>query len=68
MMININIEEYTTIEVLDLIITQPKQFKIALLSVFTLCVSVEYEQGKKHIFTGDIYEIYKEVSVLWQRC
>ena len=41
--------------VVDIINTQPKQVKLTLYSIFT--VSIE---NKGPIFTGDIYELYKE--------
>ncbi|MBI2109744.1 ORC1-type DNA replication protein [Candidatus Woesearchaeota archaeon] len=42
--------------VLDIINTQPKQFRITLYSVLTVCG----DGSKKPIFTGDIYGVYKE--------
>ena len=41
--------------VVDIVTTQPKQFKITLHSILTVCKDV----ANKHIFTGDVYEIYK---------
>lgn len=40
--------------VLDIVNTQPKQFKLVLHSIFNICLG-----AKSPIFTGDIYEIYK---------
>jgi len=44
--------------VLDIIITQPKQFQLVLYSILLL-----YDQDKKKniIFTGEIYVLYKEL-------
>ena len=42
-------------KVLDIVHTQPKQFQLTLFSILTL-----NEQPGGPIFTGDIYEIYKE--------
>ena len=42
--------------VVDIVTTQPKQFKITLHSIFSVC----NEGNCKQIFTGDVYEIYKE--------
>ena len=39
--------------VLDIISSQPKQSQTALLSIFSL-------EKNKHLFTGDVYEIYKK--------
>lgn len=41
--------------VIDIITTQPKQFKLTLFSILSLC-----NNGSKGIFTGDIYNVYKE--------
>jgi len=41
----------------DIITTQPKQSQITLLSIFQMAKAV----GSRPIFTGDIYEIYKEL-------
>jgi len=41
--------------VLDIVSTQPKQFKLTLYSIFN-CI-----KGNEIIFTGDIYNYYKEV-------
>ncbi len=49
-------------KVYDIIVTQPKQFKLSLLSIFTLCGAQATEE-KSHIFTGDVYEIYKNLCV-----
>nr|MBI4156671.1 ORC1-type DNA replication protein [Candidatus Woesearchaeota archaeon] len=42
--------------VVDIINTQPKQFKIALFSIFNICSG-----EKENIFTGDVFEVYKDV-------
>lgn len=42
--------------VLDVIETQPKQFKLALYSILHICSKRKNET----IFTGDVYELYKE--------
>lgn len=42
--------------VLEVVKTQPKQCKLALHAIFTLCL----KNDKKPVFTGDIYEIYKD--------
>ena len=48
--------------VLDIVSTQPKQFKITLYSIFNSC---EDKKGNgSGVFTGDIYEIYKKNCVL----
>ncbi|MDD5253715.1 MAG: ORC1-type DNA replication protein [Candidatus Nanoarchaeia archaeon] len=44
--------------VLDTISTQPKQFKLALYSIFSMTFSDD-----KPIFTGDIYELYKDACI-----
>jgi len=41
--------------ILDIITTQPKQFKLTLFSIFNVVA-----KGQSPIFTGDIYELYKE--------
>ncbi len=43
-------------KVLDAVHTQPKQFQVTLLVILDLCKSAEGP-----LFTGDIYEIYKEL-------
>ncbi len=43
--------------VLDIVSTQPKQFKIALYSMLCLCNN--NDRKGREIFTGDIYEIYR---------
>ncbi len=41
--------------ILDITITQPKQFKLALFSMLTVC------EGSNHkIFTGEVYESYRD--------
>ncbi len=47
--------------VLDIISTQPKQFKLTLHSIVTLCNANNSNSSK--IFTGDIYNIYQEVCL-----
>lgn len=42
-------------KILDLVSAQPKQFKLALYSIFYV-----YSKGEKPIFTGDIYDVYTE--------
>lgn len=42
--------------ILDIVNTQPKQFKLTLYSIFSVCL-----KNDKRVFTGDIYEFYKEV-------
>ncbi len=42
--------------ILDVIFTQPKQFKLTLYSIFDMCL-----KPNNSVFTGDIYEIYKKV-------
>lgn len=44
-------------KVLDLVHTQPKQFQLTLLSILQISNSSEEDRP---IFTGDIYEIYKD--------
>jgi cell division control protein 6 len=44
--------------ILDNISTQPKQFKLTLFSIFSMSFT-----GNKPIFTGDIYEIYKDACL-----
>ena len=44
--------------VLDSVNTQPKQFKLVLYSIFT----VSQQNNGSRLFTGDLYEIYKEAS------
>ena len=42
--------------VLDVVITQPKQFQAALYSILKV-----YGQKKDFIFTGEVYEVYKKI-------
>ncbi len=42
-------------KVVDIVHTQPKQFQVTLNSILTLC-----ENSRATIYTGDIYEDYKE--------
>lgn len=44
-------------KVIDAITTQPKQFQLTLLSIFLIS-----ESGRSPIFTGDIFDEYKELS------
>lgn len=44
-------------KVIDVVHTQPKQFQLTLFSIFLLT-----EKGSNQIFTGDIFEIYKDLS------
>ena len=41
--------------IIDIVTTQPKQFKLTLYSIFTVCI----HNTNKPVFTGDVYEIYK---------
>lgn len=41
--------------IFDIVTSQPKQFKLTLYSILSVCSSAE-----KPVFTGDIYEIYKD--------
>lgn len=43
--------------VVDIVMTQPKQFKITLHSILSVCHN---HAPSKHIFTGDVYDIYKD--------
>ncbi len=43
-------------KILDVVNTQPKQFKLTLYSILEICLKSE-----KCIVTGDIYELYKEL-------
>ena len=45
-------------KVLDIVHTQPKQFQLTLLSIFDVC---EISNGP--VFTGDIYEVYKDLCI-----
>jgi len=42
--------------VLEMVITQPKQYQATLYSIYLIC-----EQKKKLIFTGEVYELYKKI-------
>lgn len=42
--------------ILEIVITQPKQYQATLYSIFLVC-----EQKKKLIFTGEVYELYKKI-------
>ena len=43
--------------IVDVVKTQPKQFQATLFSIFTL---VHNKNKKRSIFTGDVYDVYKE--------
>ncbi len=43
-------------KILDVVHTQPKQFQLTLLAVLNLC-----DKADGPLFTGDVYEIYKEL-------
>ena len=43
--------------IINMVNSQPKQFKLTLHSIFDMCLNPK----KKAVFTGDIYEIYKEI-------
>lgn len=43
-------------KVLDIITTQPKQFQLALLSIFNISESLDGP-----LFTGDVYDVYKDL-------
>lgn len=43
--------------VFEIIKTQPKQFQAVLYSIFKI-----HEQKPENIFTGEVYELYKEIS------
>ncbi len=48
--------------VLDAIISQPKQFKLTLYSIFNVCNGNKSEsrnEKKGKVFTGDIYNVYR---------
>ena len=47
--------------VLEQVNSQPKQFKLTLYSIFNICIN--NGTNGHPIFTGDIYEIYKEVCL-----
>lgn len=40
----------------DMITTQPKQFKLALYSIFNLTLNI-----KDNVYTGDVFEVYKDL-------
>lgn len=42
-------------KVLDIVCTQPKQFQLTLLAIFSIS-----DIAKGQIFTGDVYEVYKD--------
>lgn len=44
--------------IFDIVNSQPKQFKFTLYSIFSVCLNAE-----KPIFTGDIYEVYKDACL-----
>ena len=43
-------------KIVDVVNLQPKQFKITLYSILEICL-----KGNKCVFTGDIYELYKDI-------
>lgn len=43
-------------KVIDIVKTQPKQFQVVLYSIFSLA-----KNKKQNIFTGEIYELYKDL-------
>lgn len=45
--------------VIDVVNTQPKQFQMTLFSIFQIKNSLEGK--KKTIFTGDVYDVYKDL-------
>ena len=47
-------------KVFDVVTTQPKQSQIALLSIFDI---TEKNTNHQPIFTGDVYEVYKETCM-----
>ena len=46
--------------VLDVITTQPKQYKLALYSIINVCNNGNGNVIDKDIFTGDVYDAYKD--------
>ncbi|MGE0793574.1 MAG: ORC1-type DNA replication protein [Candidatus Woesearchaeota archaeon] len=44
--------------IIDVIHTQPKQFQLVLFSIFLL---KNEEKRKKSLFTGDLYDVYKDL-------
>lgn len=44
-------------KIIDVVNSQPKQFKLTLYSILEMCM----KEANKCIFTGDIYELYKEI-------
>lgn len=46
--------------ILDVVKTQPKQFQATLFAVFSLLNNNKVKNKKRAIFTGDVYDIYKE--------
>ncbi|MBN1645033.1 ORC1-type DNA replication protein [Candidatus Woesearchaeota archaeon] len=42
--------------ILDLVKTQPQQHQATLYAIFSVC-----SQKEKHIFTGEIYEVYQKI-------
>ena len=43
--------------VLDIVHTQPKQFQVTLLAIFST------SKKNERLFTGDVYEIYKDICI-----
>jgi len=50
-------------KILDIIITEPKQFQLVLYSIIQLCE----KQKEEPVFTGDVYNLYRE-SCLKNKC
>jgi cell division control protein 6 len=46
--------------IVDVVKTQPKQFQATLFAVFALLNNNKVKNKKRNIFTGDVYDIYKE--------
>ncbi len=46
--------------IVDVVKTQPKQFQAVLFAVFSLLNNQKVKNKKRAIFTGDVYDIYKE--------
>ncbi|MBU1849733.1 MAG: cell division control protein Cdc6, partial [Nanoarchaeota archaeon] len=43
--------------VLDIVHTQPKQFQVTLLAIFSTL------KKNEKLFTGDVYEVYKDICI-----
>ena len=46
--------------IVDVVKTQPKQFQATLFAIFSLLNNTKVKNKKRSIFTGDVYDIYKE--------